>query len=71
MTTATVPVGIKCSCGSTQFRQPKNPQPDDVITCLGCGASARCDDIVRKVGEEARKLFVDELKIAFRKAPFK
>lgn len=71
MTTTTIPVGITCSCGSTQFHQPKDPQPSDVITCVGCGASARCDEIIRQVGEKARDLYVEELKKAFRSAPFK
>jgi hypothetical protein len=71
MTTTTIPVDIICSCGSTQFHRPENPQPSDVITCVGCGASARCDEIVRQAGEKARDLFVDELKKAFRNSPFK
>ena len=32
-------------CGGTQFALPANPQPDDPVTCAGCGAVARYEDV--------------------------
>lgn len=71
MTTTTIPVGIKCSCGSTQFDRPQNPQPSDIITCAKCGAKGRWDQVMKQAGEQARKHVADALKDAFRRAGFK
>lgn len=71
MTTTTIPVGIKCSCGSTQFDRPGNPQPDDIITCAQCGAQGRWDEIMKQVGEQTTKHIADALNEEFRRAGFK
>jgi hypothetical protein len=43
-------------CGSKDISFPGNPQPGDMVTCLGCGASNRYDEIqkiVAKLGQDA------------------
>ena len=43
-------------CGSKDISFPDNPQPDDMVTCLGCGASNRYDEIQKiaaKLGQDA------------------
>lgn len=39
---------VRCAdCGSEQFSKPEDPQPDDTITCAGCGKTATYAQIQR------------------------
>ena len=43
-------------CGSKDISFPDNPEPGDMVTCLGCGASNRYDEIQKiaaKLGQDA------------------
>lgn len=41
-------IGFACAeCGSKDIKFPDNPQPGDMVICLGCGASNRYDEIQR------------------------
>jgi hypothetical protein len=43
-------------CGSKDISFPENPEPGDMVTCLGCGASNRYDEIQKiaaKLGQDA------------------
>ncbi|WP_321419331.1 hypothetical protein [uncultured Desulfobacter sp.] len=52
-------VEITCAnCGGKDFEYPSDPQPDDVVTCTGCGASATYKEII----DAAEAQIVDQLK---------
>jgi hypothetical protein len=36
---------VCAECGSKEIQFPDNPQPDDMVICMGCGASNRYDEI--------------------------
>lgn len=39
-------IAFSCAaCGGKDFNFPANPQPHDMVTCVGCGASNRYDEI--------------------------
>ena len=39
---ATESIEFSCSsCGSKDFEFPTNPQPDDLVTCNGCGGQEK------------------------------
>ncbi len=39
-------MNFRCAkCGGNQFSVSANPQPDDPVTCAGCGAVARYEDV--------------------------
>lgn len=39
-------IGFACAeCGSKEIKFTDNPQPDDMVICMGCGASNRYDEI--------------------------
>lgn len=57
-------VSFKCAnCGSKEFEIPSDPQPDDVITCVGCGAKGTYASIrdmaVSQAKDEIGKMFRD------------
>lgn len=62
-------IQFKCAkCGSDKFQFPsKNPRPDDVITCAGCGASGRYKDIQAEAMRQAKKEVEKIFKNAFKK----
>ena len=60
-------ISFKCSkCGSSKFDIPTNPKPNDVITCAGCGATGRYDDIKTKATELAKAEVERKLRDAFK-----
>jgi predicted nucleic acid-binding Zn-ribbon protein len=40
-------------CGSQEFKYPDNPQPNDEVTCTGCGRTARFGDLQKSAVEQA------------------
>lgn len=54
-------ISLKCSkCGSSSFKLPTDPKPDDMIVCAGCGATARYKDVQAQALDQASK-FVEDL----------
>ncbi len=50
-------VEITCGhCGSKDFEYPGNPQPDDIVTCTGCGAIATYKEIIEATEAQSFKL---------------
>jgi hypothetical protein len=70
MTTTTIRVGIKCSCGG-DLEVPKDKRASDILTCVKCGASGKHSDAVRQAGKHVTALIDKQLKASFRKAGFK
>jgi hypothetical protein len=59
---------IRCAaCNSDQFKGvSSNPQPDDVITCAGCGATSRYVEIQRQAVEQGTKAVETAVRNAFK-----
>ncbi|WP_454056059.1 ECs_2282 family putative zinc-binding protein [Cupriavidus sp. Marseille-Q8015] len=44
---------IHCpQCGGEDFKRPSDPQPDDQVTCIGCGRAWLFDDFQRMGREQ-------------------
>ncbi len=52
---------IKCTTCGKQFKIPKNPKPNDIITCIGCGDTGRYSDIKSSAINQAKKLIEKQL----------
>lgn len=65
MTSTSIPIEIKCTCGSKDF-EPKDPKPSDTIICVKCGAQARCSDLGQKAAHQVIGMFEKGLKDAMR-----
>jgi hypothetical protein len=65
VTSTSIPVEIKCTCGSKDF-EPKNPLPTDTVTCVKCGAQARCSDLGQKAAHQVLGMFEKGLRDAFK-----
>lgn len=62
-------ITLECAnCGGRQFKIPsgREPKPDDMIECAGCGRSARYDKLqaesIKKAKSEVSKIFGDIFK---------
>lgn len=65
---ATDRVTLQCGrCGSTQFSFPKNPKASDQVTCAGCGATSRYDQLQKAAVGEVKKQVDKIFKDAFKK----
>ncbi len=65
-------IKIQCSrCGSKLFEHPSDPKPDDMITCSGCGDSARYDAVREAAIEKGKEAITEALRDSLRKAGFK
>jgi RNase P subunit RPR2 len=59
-------ITFKCrACGSAKFALPSNPRPDDVVTCSGCGATARYGDVQAATVKLAKREIQDMFERAF------
>lgn len=56
---------IKCSKCDVAIVGPKNPKPDDIFTCPGCGTSERYDKVMEAVKAEFTAMFDKSVKKAF------
>jgi len=54
-------------CGGTKFKIPANPNSEDVISCLGCGATGKYGDVIAEAESQAIKLGNDIIRDAFTK----
>lgn len=66
MATDTLPL-VCDKCGSKEFELPKNPRPDDTVTCASCGASGRYADLQRQAVAAAKQYVSDFAKGLFKK----
>jgi hypothetical protein len=64
-------IELSCAeCGSKAFTLPNDPpQPDDVVTCAGCGRTARYADIQAQAAAKGRTLVNDLVRNAFGVTP--
>jgi ribosomal protein S27AE len=54
--------GLKCTkCGSEKFTIPKNPKPNDVITCGKCGAMRSYHRLQKQTLATAKKTVEKDL----------
>lgn len=61
-------IKLKCAkCGSMEFRVPTNPRPDDVISCVGCGAAGKYRDLQADALAQGKKAIEDLAREAFKK----
>ena len=59
---------FKClKCESTDFEIPRNPKAEDMITCVGCGASGKYADVQNEAIKQAKKVVEDMAKKAFKR----
>lgn len=69
---SSIPIELKCAaCGSKSFELPSDPQPDDFVSCAGCGAKARYEDLRIAAIEQAQKLAGEMLKDVFKGSGWK
>lgn len=61
----TIPTTCK-NCGSDEFEYPENPQPDDMIKCVGCGDEAQFSDIEKQALDAAEVLVKKKLSKFFK-----
>jgi hypothetical protein len=60
-------IGFSCaSCGCKEFNFPANPQPDDTVTCVGCGASNRYDEIQKLAAKLSQEAVTDIVRDALK-----
>lgn len=60
-------VTLKCGkCGSTRFELPKDPKPNDIVTCAGCKGQGTYNQVMAS----AKKAVAEDLKKALKKAGF-
>jgi len=65
-------IEFKCTgCGSKHFEIPKHTNPNDTITCTGCGATGRYADIQAVAIKLAKESVLMQMKNALGKAGFK
>ncbi|MGO1070714.1 hypothetical protein [Lysobacter sp. CA199] len=48
-------------CGSEQLVQPSNPHPDDIITCVSCGATWTVREVQQASLEATTLAAIDKL----------
>lgn len=65
-------ISLRCQrCGSEQFQMPRaDPRPEDVISCAGCGAQGRFDQIRADALRQAKEQVERALHDAFRGSRF-
>ena len=62
---------FRCAkCGGNQFALPANPQPDDPVTCAGCGAVARYEDVQTSAVAQAKGSIEQSMQDILGKAGF-
>lgn len=71
MSSTTSEVGISCSCGSTKFEMPEQPQASDIIKCAKCGASGRYGEVIEEAQRQITAAVEKQFKDAFRKGGFR
>lgn len=54
------------ACGSKDFKFPSDPKPDDLVTCAGCGATSRYEDVQKTALEQGQKAVVDMVRDAIK-----
>ena len=65
-------INFSCSnCGGTQFNVPDDPQPDDPVTCAGCGATGRYEDVQNAMVAQAKSAVEQSMHDILGKAGFK
>lgn len=64
----TFTVRLRClHCGSEQFIQPSDPEPDSVFTCSGCGRSSTLQALREQAVKAGEKLIADQLRDMFKR----
>ena len=60
-------ISLSCAkCGSKDFKIPENPQPNDIVSCVGCGSESSYQDLQAKAIKEGKKMIEDLAKNLFK-----
>ncbi|WP_160153323.1 hypothetical protein [Microbulbifer sp. ALW1] len=60
-------ITLHCAkCRSEKFEIPRNPKPNDVITCGGCGAQAKYGAIRDAALKQAKDLVAKQFRDLFK-----